>query len=41
MKVVLDAVDNAYNTDEVLFKQVKPNAYDHNVIWDEENFCTH
>ena len=39
MKVVLDAVDNAYNTDEVLFKQVKPNAYDHNVIWDEENFA--
>ena len=39
MKVVLDAVDNAYNTDEVLFKQIKPNAYDHNVIWDEENFA--
>ena len=38
MKVVLDAVDNAYNTDEVLFKQIKPNAYDHNVIWHEDNF---
>ena len=38
MQVVLDAVDNAYNSDEVLFKQIKPNAYDHNVIWDEENY---
>jgi predicted amidohydrolase YtcJ len=38
MKVVLNAVDNAYKTDEVLFKQIKPNAYDHNVIWDAENF---
>lgn len=37
MKVVLDAVENAYNG-EILFDQVKPNAYDHNVIWDEENF---
>ena len=39
MKVVLNAVDNAYNTDEVLFKQIKPNAYDHNVIWHEDNFA--
>jgi len=38
MRVVLDAVDNAYGTDEVLFKQIKPNAYDHNVIWHEDNF---
>lgn len=39
MQVVLDAVDNAYSTDEVLFKQVKPNGYDHNVIWHEDNFA--
>ena len=39
MKVVLDAVENAYATDEVLFKQVKPNAYDHNVIWHPDNFA--
>ena len=39
MQVVLDAVDNAYNTDEVLFKQIKPNSYDHNVIWHEDNFA--
>lgn len=38
MKVVLDAVDNAYTQEEVLFEQVKPNAYDHNVVWDQENF---
>lgn len=38
MKVVLDAVNNAYTQEEVLFEQVKPNAYDHNVVWDEENF---
>jgi predicted amidohydrolase YtcJ len=39
MKVVLDAVENAYATDEVLFRQIKPNAYDHNVIWHEDNFA--
>lgn len=39
MKVVLDAVENAYAEDEVLFKQIKPNAYDHNVIWHEDNFA--
>ena len=39
MKVVLNAVDNAYNSDEILFKQIKPNAYDHNVIWHDENFA--
>jgi predicted amidohydrolase YtcJ len=39
MKVVLDAVDNAYNEEEVLFEQIKPNAYDHNVIWHEDNFA--
>lgn len=39
MKVVLDAVENAYSEEEVLFEQIKPNAYDHNVIWDEENFA--
>lgn len=38
MKVVLDAVNNAYNQQEVLFEQIKPNAYDHNVVWHEENF---
>ncbi len=38
MKVVLDAVENAYSEEEVLFKQVKPNAYDHNVIWHPDNF---
>ena len=38
MKVVLDAVDNAYSTEEVLFDQIKPNAYDHNVVWHEDNF---
>ena len=37
MKVVLDAVDNAYSG-EVLFKQTKPNAYDHNVIWHKDNY---
>ncbi len=37
MKVVLNAVENAYATDEVLFKQIKPNAYDHNVIWHPDN----
>lgn len=37
MKVVLDAVDNA-NSGEVLFKQTKPNAYDHNVIWHKDNY---
>jgi predicted amidohydrolase YtcJ len=39
MKVVLDAVENAYSTGEVLFEQVKPNAYDHNVVWHEDNFA--
>ncbi|HEX6259620.1 MAG TPA: amidohydrolase family protein [Woeseiaceae bacterium] len=39
MKVVLDAVDNAYASDEVLFPQIKPNSYDHNVIWHEDNFA--
>lgn len=38
MKVVLDAVDNAYKEDEVLFDQIKANAYDHNVIWHDDNF---
>lgn len=38
MKVVLDAVDNAYSNEEVLFEQVKPNGYDHNVVWDEDNY---
>jgi predicted amidohydrolase YtcJ len=38
MKVVLDAVENAYAEEEVLFEQIKPNAYDHNVIWHEDNF---
>lgn len=38
MKVVLDAVENAYEGDEVLFKSIKPNGYDHNVIWHEDNF---
>jgi hypothetical protein len=38
MKVVLDAVENAYSG-EILFEQIKPNAYDHNVIWDKENFA--
>lgn len=38
MKVVLDAVDNAYSEEEVLFEQIKPNAYDHNVVWHEDNF---
>lgn len=37
MKVVLDAVDNAYSG-EVLFKQTKPNAYDHNVVWHPDNY---
>ena len=37
MKVVLDAVDNAY-AGEVLFKQTKPNAYDHNVVWHKDNY---
>jgi predicted amidohydrolase YtcJ len=37
MKVVLNAVENAYQG-EILFEQTKPNAYDHNVIWDEANF---
>lgn len=37
MKVVLDAVENAYSG-EILFPQVKPNAYDHNVIWHEDNY---
>jgi predicted amidohydrolase YtcJ len=37
MKVVLDAVENAYSG-EILFKQTKPNAYDHNVIWHEDNY---
>lgn len=37
MKVVLDAVDNAYSG-EVLFKQTKPNAYDHNVVWHKDNY---
>ena len=37
MKVVLDAVENAH-TGEILFKQIKPNAYDHNVIWHEDNY---
>jgi predicted amidohydrolase YtcJ len=37
MKVVLDAVENAY-AGEILFGQVKPNAYDHNVIWHEDNY---
>jgi predicted amidohydrolase YtcJ len=39
MKVVLDAVENAYSEEEVLFEQIKPNAYDHNVIWHEDNFA--
>ncbi|MDH3531841.1 MAG: amidohydrolase family protein [Gammaproteobacteria bacterium] len=39
MQVVLDAVENAYGEDEVLFEQIKPNAYDHNVIWHEDNFA--
>ena len=39
MKVVLDAVDNAYNNEEILFKQIKPNGYDHNVIWHEDNYA--
>lgn len=38
MKVVLDAVENAYAGEDVLFRQIKPNAYDHNVIWHEDNF---
>jgi predicted amidohydrolase YtcJ len=38
MQVVLDAVENAYADDEVLFTQIKPNAYDHNVIWHADNF---
>ena len=38
MQVVLDAIDNAYSSGEVLFPQVKPNGYDHNVIWHEDNF---
>ncbi len=37
MKVVLDAVENAYSG-EILFNQLKPNAYDHNVIWHEDNY---
>ena len=37
MKVVLDAVENAYSG-EILFKQIKPNAYDHNVVWHEDNY---
>lgn len=39
MQVVLDAIDNAYSGGEVLFPQVKPNSYDHNVIWDDDNFA--
>ena len=39
MQVVLDAVENAYSEEEVLFEQIKPNAYDHNVIWHEDNFA--
>lgn len=39
MKVVLDAVENAYSEQEVLFDQIKPNAYDHNVVWHEDNFA--
>lgn len=38
MKVVLDAVDNAYQEEEVLFEQIKPNGYDHNVIWHSDNY---
>ncbi len=37
MRVVLDAVENAY-AGEILFEQVKPNAYDHNVIWHPDNY---
>ena len=37
MKVVLDAMENAYSG-EILFNQIKPNAYDHNVIWHEDNY---
>ena len=39
MKVVLDAVENAYSG-EILFEQIKPNAYDHNVVWSEKNYPT-
>lgn len=39
MKVVLDAVDNAYQNEDLLFKQIKPNGYDHNVIWHEDNYA--
>lgn len=39
MQVVLNAVENAYAEEEILFEQIKPNAYDHNVIWDEANFA--
>ncbi len=39
MKVVLDAVDNAYSSGDVLFEQIKPNAYDHNVIWHDDNLA--
>lgn len=38
MQAVLDAVDNAYSSGDALFPQVKPNGYDHNVIWHEDNF---
>jgi predicted amidohydrolase YtcJ len=38
MNVVLDAVDTAYKSEDTLFDQVKPNSYDHNVIWDDDNF---
>jgi predicted amidohydrolase YtcJ len=38
MNVVLDAVDSAYKNEDALFDQIKPNGYDHNVVWDEDNF---
>ncbi len=39
MRVVLDAVDNAYSSGEILFPQIKPNGYDHNVIWHPDNYA--
>lgn len=38
MRVVLDAVDSAYQNEEILFSQIKPNSYDHNVVWHPDNF---